>query len=136
MGQTLKEFSHPTAWEFSHEQIQNPAEVGKYLEEKCHADSNEKKLIATNWPLAYACHTLPDTAGQQMEAGGQQDKSAATPGTQAAASTQLLRVELNQTVSLRHWQSLQEKRERSTHAKLGRNTNYVVVSCLPKLCQI
>ncbi|RMC06271.1 hypothetical protein DUI87_15702 [Hirundo rustica rustica] len=82
IGRTLKEFSDPPAWEFSCEQIQNPDEVGKYLEENCHDDSKEKKLIAISWALAYAYRTLLDTVGQQTEAGEQGDKSV----TQAAAN--------------------------------------------------
>ncbi|TRZ12337.1 hypothetical protein HGM15179_014757 [Zosterops borbonicus] len=87
MGQTLKEFSDPSAWEFSREQIHNSDEVGKYLEDNCHDDCKEKKLIAISWALAYAYCTLLDTVGQQTEAGGQGDKSAATAVAQAAANT-------------------------------------------------
>ncbi|XP_058710220.1 uncharacterized protein LOC131586907 [Poecile atricapillus] len=78
IGQTLKEFSDPPAWEFSLEQIQNPDEVRKYLEENCCDDSKKKNIIAISWALAYAYHTVLDTIGQA-------DKSAATPVTQAAA---------------------------------------------------
>ncbi|TRZ07614.1 hypothetical protein HGM15179_019491 [Zosterops borbonicus] len=78
MGQTLKEFSDPIAWDFPPEQIQNPAEVGKYLKEKCNDDSKEKKLIAISWAHAYAYRTLLDTVKQQIEAGGQEGKSADT----------------------------------------------------------
>ncbi|TRZ06443.1 hypothetical protein HGM15179_020664 [Zosterops borbonicus] len=78
MGQTLKEFSDPIAWDFPCEQIQNPVEVGKYLKENCNDDSNEKKLIAISWALAYAYRKLLDTVGQQIEAGGQGEKSADT----------------------------------------------------------
>ncbi|KAF4797059.1 hypothetical protein TURU_077940 [Turdus rufiventris] len=46
MGKMLKEFSDPIAWDFPCEQIQNPDEVGKYLQENCNDDSKEKKLIA------------------------------------------------------------------------------------------
>ncbi|XP_059729043.1 uncharacterized protein LOC132341481 isoform X1 [Haemorhous mexicanus] len=87
MGQTLKEFSDPVDWDFPCEQIQNPAEVGKYLKEKCHGDCKEKSLIAISWALAYAYRTLLDIVGQQTEAGRQGDKAAATPITQAAANT-------------------------------------------------
>ncbi|XP_059695216.1 uncharacterized protein LOC132323709 [Haemorhous mexicanus] len=87
MGQTLKEFSDPVDWDFPCEQIQNPAEVGKYLKEKCHGDSKEKSLIAISWALAYAYSTLLNTVEQQTEAGRQGDKAAATPVTQAAANT-------------------------------------------------
>ncbi|TRZ07605.1 hypothetical protein HGM15179_019499 [Zosterops borbonicus] len=87
MGQTLKKISNSSAWEFSREQIQNPDEVGKYMEENCHDDSKEKKLIAISWALAYVYCTLLDTVGQQIEAGGQEDKSVTTPVTQAAANT-------------------------------------------------
>ncbi|RMC21449.1 hypothetical protein DUI87_02315 [Hirundo rustica rustica] len=71
-------------------QWKNPDEVGKYLEENCHDDSKEKKLIAISWALAYAYCTLLDTVEQQIEAGKQGDKSvtqaAANPtATQAAA---------------------------------------------------
>ncbi|TRZ07864.1 hypothetical protein HGM15179_019244 [Zosterops borbonicus] len=86
IDQTVKEFSDPPAWEFSREQIQNPGEVRKYLEENCHDDSKEKKLIAISWALAYAYCMLLDTVGQQIEAGGHEDESAATPVTQAAAN--------------------------------------------------
>ncbi|KAF4796457.1 hypothetical protein TURU_083962 [Turdus rufiventris] len=87
IGQILKEFSDPVVWDFPCDQIQNPAEVGKHLKEKCHDDSKEKKIIAVSWALAYAHCTLLDTVGQQREAGGRGDKSAATPVTQAAANT-------------------------------------------------
>ncbi|TRZ07697.1 hypothetical protein HGM15179_019414 [Zosterops borbonicus] len=87
MGQTLKEFSDLIAWDFPHEQIQNPAEVGRYLKENCHDDSKEKRIIAISWALAYAYHMLLDTVGQQIEAGRQEDKSAAIAVTQAAANT-------------------------------------------------
>lgn len=73
------------AWDFPCEQIQNPDEVGKYLQENCNGDSKEKKLIAISWVLTYAHCMLQDTVRQQIEAGGQGDKSAATPVTQAAA---------------------------------------------------
>ncbi|XP_059729002.1 uncharacterized protein LOC132341438 [Haemorhous mexicanus] len=86
MGQILKEFSDPIVWDFLHEQIQNPAEVGKYLKEKYQDDPKEKKIIAVSWALAYAYRTFLDTVGQQTEAGGQGDKSAAIPVTQAAAN--------------------------------------------------
>ncbi|KAF4805032.1 hypothetical protein TURU_002549 [Turdus rufiventris] len=46
MGQILKEFSDPVLWDFPCDQIQNPAEVGKHLKEKCHDESKEKKIIA------------------------------------------------------------------------------------------
>ncbi|TRZ08998.1 hypothetical protein HGM15179_018109, partial [Zosterops borbonicus] len=85
MGQTLKEFSDPIAWDFPCEHIQNLAVVGKYLKEKCQEDSKDKRIIAISWALAYAYCTLLDTVGQQIEAGGQGDKSAATPVTQTAA---------------------------------------------------
>ncbi|XP_058709019.1 uncharacterized protein LOC131586178 [Poecile atricapillus] len=78
IGRTLKEFSDPPAWEFSREQIQNPDEVGKYLEEYCCDDSKKKNIIAISWALAYAYRTLLDTVRQA-------DKSAATPVTPAAA---------------------------------------------------
>ena len=74
MGQILKEFSDPIVWDFPHEQIQNPVEVGKYLKEKYQDDPKEKKIIAVSWALAYAYRTLLDTVGQQTEAGGQGDK--------------------------------------------------------------
>ncbi|RMC20694.1 hypothetical protein DUI87_01546 [Hirundo rustica rustica] len=45
MGQTLKEFFDSIAWAFPREQIQNPAEVGRYLKENCHDDSKEKKPL-------------------------------------------------------------------------------------------
>ncbi|KAF4794995.1 hypothetical protein TURU_096805 [Turdus rufiventris] len=67
------------------EQIQNPAEVGKYLKEKCNDNSNEKKLIAICWALAYAYCTLLNTLGQQIKTEGLEYKSADTPVTQAAA---------------------------------------------------
>ncbi|RMC19807.1 hypothetical protein DUI87_03372 [Hirundo rustica rustica] len=92
MGQTLKEFSDPIAWDFPREQIQNPAEVGKYLKENCYDDSKEKKLIAISWALAYAYCMLLDTEGQQVKAGGQGDKSAATPVMQAAGNTSAIQV--------------------------------------------
>ncbi|RMC16350.1 hypothetical protein DUI87_06677 [Hirundo rustica rustica] len=85
MNRTLTQFSDPIAWKFPRERIQDPDEVEKYLEEKSHGDSNDKKLIAICWAPACAYCTLLDTAGQQIEAGEQGDKSAATPVTQAAA---------------------------------------------------
>ncbi|RMC19564.1 hypothetical protein DUI87_03122 [Hirundo rustica rustica] len=91
MGQTLKEFSDLPAWKFSHEQIQNPDEVGKYLEENCHDDSKKKKLIAISWALAYAYRMLLDTVGQQIEA-GDGDKSATTSVTHSAANTPVTQV--------------------------------------------
>ncbi|TRZ08837.1 hypothetical protein HGM15179_018277 [Zosterops borbonicus] len=84
-GQTLKEFSALIAWNFPPEQIQNPAEVGKYLKEKCNDNSNEKKLIAICWTLAYAYCTLLDIVGLQIQPEWQEDKSANTTVTQAAA---------------------------------------------------
>ncbi|TRZ06457.1 hypothetical protein HGM15179_020651 [Zosterops borbonicus] len=122
MGQILKEFSDLIAWDFPPEQIQNPAEVRKYLNDKCNYDSNEKKLIAICWTLVYAYRTLLDTVGQKIKARGQGDKSAATPVTQAAANIPVTQVvakpvslnqQLNQIVSLSHWQSLLQ--ERSTN---------------------
>ncbi|XP_064258482.1 uncharacterized protein LOC135289027 isoform X1 [Passer domesticus] len=87
MGQILKEFSDPIVWDFPHEQIQNPAEVGKYLKEKYHDDPKEKRIIAVSWALAYAYRTLLDTVGQQTEEGGQGDTSSAIPVAQVAANT-------------------------------------------------
>ncbi|TRZ11241.1 hypothetical protein HGM15179_015857 [Zosterops borbonicus] len=84
MGQTLKEFSDHIAWDFPCEHIQNPAVVGKYLKEKCQGDSKDKRIIAISWALAYGYRMLLDTVGQQREAGGQGDKSAATAVTQTA----------------------------------------------------
>ncbi|XP_077049308.1 uncharacterized protein LOC143696613 [Agelaius phoeniceus] len=86
MGHILKEFSDPIVWDFPHKQIQNPAEVGKYLKEKYQDEPKERKVIAVSWALAYAYRTLLETVGQQTEAGGQGDKSA-IPVTQAAANT-------------------------------------------------
>ncbi|XP_058720054.1 uncharacterized protein LOC131592509 [Poecile atricapillus] len=86
MGQILKEFSDPVVWDFPHEQILNPAEMGKYLKEKCQVNSKEKKIIAVSWALAYAYRALLDTVGQQTGGRGQGDKSTATPITQAAAN--------------------------------------------------
>ncbi|TRZ07187.1 hypothetical protein HGM15179_019919 [Zosterops borbonicus] len=80
------------AWDFPREQIQNPAEVERYLKENCHDDSKEKKLIVISWALAYAYHMLVDTIGQQIEAGGQGDKSADTPVTQAALNTPVAQI--------------------------------------------
>lgn len=85
IGQTLKEFSAPIVWNFSPEQIQNPAEMGKYLKENCIESSKEKKLVAMCWALANAYHTLLDTVGQQIQPEGQEDESADTPGTLVAA---------------------------------------------------
>lgn len=61
--------------------------MGKYLKEKYQDEPKERKVIAVSWALAYAYHTLLDTVGQQTEAGGQGDKSAAVPVTQAAANS-------------------------------------------------
>ncbi|TRZ07881.1 hypothetical protein HGM15179_019229 [Zosterops borbonicus] len=105
MGQTLKEFSDPIAWDFPCENIQNPAVVGKYLKEKCQEDSKDKRIIAISGALAYAYHTLLDTVGQQREAGGREINQ---------QLPQSLRQQLNQIVSLRHWQSPQQ---RGTHKK-------------------
>ncbi|TRZ08938.1 hypothetical protein HGM15179_018168 [Zosterops borbonicus] len=77
--------------DFLHEQIQNPAEVGKYLKEKYHDDSKGEKIIAVSWALAYAYCTLLDTVGQQTEAGEQGYKPTATPVTQAAANTPVMK---------------------------------------------
>ncbi|TRZ08623.1 hypothetical protein HGM15179_018484 [Zosterops borbonicus] len=85
MGQTLKEFSDAIAWDFPCEHIQNPPVVGKYLKEKCQEDSKDKRILVISWALAYAYRMLLDTVGQQREAGGQGDKSAATAVTQTAA---------------------------------------------------
>lgn len=66
--------------------------MGKYLEENCHDNSKEKKIIEISWALAYAYHTLLDTVGKQTEAGRQGHKSAATSLTQAAANTAVTQV--------------------------------------------
>ncbi|TRZ07628.1 hypothetical protein HGM15179_019478 [Zosterops borbonicus] len=97
MGQTLKEISDMIAWNFPPEQIQNPAEVGKYLKEKCNDDSNEKKLIAICWALAYAYRTLLDTVRQQIKSGGRKINQ---------QTSQLLRLQPNQTDNLSRWQLL------------------------------
>lgn len=81
-GQILKEFSDSN---FPPEQIQNPAEFGKYLRENCSNNSSEKKLIVMCWALVNAYHTVLDTVGQQIQPEGQEDESADTPVTQAAA---------------------------------------------------
>ncbi|XP_053788900.1 uncharacterized protein LOC128782532 [Vidua chalybeata] len=87
MGKILKEFSDPVVWDFPSEHIQNPAEVAKYLKGKCQDNLKEKRIIAVSWALAYAYCTLLDTVGQQTEEGGQGDKPAAIPVTQAAANS-------------------------------------------------
>ncbi|KAF4804605.1 hypothetical protein TURU_006388 [Turdus rufiventris] len=46
MGQILKEFSASMVRDGPCDQMQNPAEVEKYLKEKCHNESKEKKIIA------------------------------------------------------------------------------------------
>ncbi|RMB92650.1 hypothetical protein DUI87_30959 [Hirundo rustica rustica] len=74
----------PDSLELPPEQIQNPAEIGKYLKEKHNDNSNEKKLIAICWALAYTYPTLLDTVGQQIQPEGEY-KSADTPVIQAAA---------------------------------------------------
>ncbi|RMC21200.1 hypothetical protein DUI87_02058 [Hirundo rustica rustica] len=91
MGQLLKEFSDPVVWDFPQEQIQNPVELGKYLKERCHDGSKGEKITAVSWALAYAYRTLLETVGQQTEAGGKGYKSTATPVTQAAANTPVLK---------------------------------------------
>lgn len=53
-----KKFSAPIVWNFAPEQIQNPAEVGKYLKENCNDSSKEIKLIAVCWALGNAYCTL------------------------------------------------------------------------------
>ncbi|XP_039425235.1 uncharacterized protein LOC120411707 [Corvus cornix cornix] len=83
IGQTLKKFSDPIVWDFPSEQIQKPAEVGKYLKERYNDNSNENKLLAICWALAYAYRTLQ----QQVKVERQEDQSAKpadTPVTQAA----------------------------------------------------
>ncbi|TRZ20353.1 hypothetical protein HGM15179_006776 [Zosterops borbonicus] len=86
MGQILKEFSDPIAWDFPSEQIQNPAEVAKYLKERCQGNTKEKRIITVSWALAYVYRTLLDTEGQQTENREQGDKLVTIPITQAAAS--------------------------------------------------
>ncbi|RMC20992.1 hypothetical protein DUI87_01847 [Hirundo rustica rustica] len=71
--------------------VQNPVELGKYLKERYHDGSKGEKMAAVSWALAYAYRTLLDTVGQQTEAGGKGYKSAATPVTQAAANTPVLK---------------------------------------------
>ncbi|RMC21408.1 hypothetical protein DUI87_02273 [Hirundo rustica rustica] len=73
------------------EQIQNPVELGKYLKEKYHNSSKGEKMAAVSWALAYAYRTLLETVGQQTEAGGKGYKSTATPVTQAAANTPVMK---------------------------------------------
>ncbi|KAM4879532.1 uncharacterized protein FYW23_015576 [Sylvia borin] len=85
MGQILKEFSDPIVWDFPSEQIQNPAEVAKYLKEKCRGNTKEKRIIAGSWALACVYRTLLDTEGQQIEEREQGDKLVTIPVTQAAA---------------------------------------------------
>ncbi|RMC10939.1 hypothetical protein DUI87_12652 [Hirundo rustica rustica] len=91
MGQLLKEFSDPVVWDFPREQIQNPVELGKYLKERYHDGSKGEKMAAVSWALAYAYRTLLETVGQQTEAGGKGYKSTATPVTQAAANTPVMK---------------------------------------------
>ncbi|RMC08866.1 hypothetical protein DUI87_13860 [Hirundo rustica rustica] len=91
MGQLLKEFSDPVVYDFPREQIQNPVELGKYLKERYHDGSKGEKMAAVSWALAYAYRTLLDTVGQQTEAGGKGYKSTATPVTQAAANTPVMK---------------------------------------------
>ncbi|TRZ17922.1 hypothetical protein HGM15179_009192 [Zosterops borbonicus] len=73
-GPNLKEFSDPKALNSLPEHTQNPAEVGKYLKEKCNDNSNGKNLIARSWFLVYAYRTLLDTIEQQIKAKGQEDR--------------------------------------------------------------
>ncbi|XP_056369492.1 uncharacterized protein LOC130264894 [Oenanthe melanoleuca] len=87
LGQMLKEFSDPMVWDFSHEQIQNPAEVVKYLKEQCHNSSREKKITAVSWALAYAYRTLLDSGEQQTKEREQVDNIATMPATQAVVNT-------------------------------------------------
>ncbi|RMC19308.1 hypothetical protein DUI87_03916 [Hirundo rustica rustica] len=91
MGQLLKEFSDPVVWDFPREQIQNPVELGKYLKERYHDGSKGEKITAVSWALAYAYRTLLETVGQQTEAVGKGYKSTATPVTQAAANTPVMK---------------------------------------------
>ncbi|RMB94860.1 hypothetical protein DUI87_28664 [Hirundo rustica rustica] len=91
MGQLLKEFSDPVVWDFPWEQIQNPVELGKYLKGRYHDGSKGEKMAAVSWALAYAYCTLLETVGQQTEAGGNGYKSTATPVTQAAANTPVMK---------------------------------------------
>ncbi|RMC20760.1 hypothetical protein DUI87_01612 [Hirundo rustica rustica] len=91
MGQLLKEFSDPVVWDFPREQIQNPVELGKYLKERYHDGSKGEKIAAVSWALAYAYRTLLETVGQQTEAGGKGYRSTATPVTQAAANTPVMK---------------------------------------------
>ncbi|TRZ12790.1 hypothetical protein HGM15179_014314 [Zosterops borbonicus] len=86
MGQILKEFSDPIAWDFPSEQIQNPAEVAKYLKERCQGNTKEKRIITLSWALAYVYRTLLDTERQQTKDKEQGDKLVTIPITQAAAS--------------------------------------------------
>ncbi|TRZ18545.1 hypothetical protein HGM15179_008549 [Zosterops borbonicus] len=86
MGQILKEFSDPIVWDFPSEQIQNSAEVAKYLKEKCHGNTKEKRIIAVSWALAYVYRTLLDTEGRQTEDREQVDKLVTIRITQAAAN--------------------------------------------------
>ncbi|RMC05662.1 hypothetical protein DUI87_17747 [Hirundo rustica rustica] len=91
MGQLLKEFSDPVVWDFPREQIQNPVELGKYLKVRYHDGSKGERIAAVSWALAYAYCTLLDTVGQQTEAGGKGYKSTATPVTQAATNTPVMK---------------------------------------------
>ncbi|RMC18009.1 hypothetical protein DUI87_04885 [Hirundo rustica rustica] len=48
-------------------------------------------MAAVSWALAYAYCTLLDTAGSRQRQGGKGYKSTATPGTQAAANTPVMK---------------------------------------------
>ncbi|KAF4804497.1 hypothetical protein TURU_007272 [Turdus rufiventris] len=87
MDQILREFSDPIVWDFPRKQIQNPTEVAKYLKKKCHDKSKEEKIIAVNWSLAYAYHTLLNTVEQEAEEKEQENKSTTIRVTQAAVNT-------------------------------------------------
>ncbi|TRZ09504.1 hypothetical protein HGM15179_017600 [Zosterops borbonicus] len=84
IGQVLKKISAPIVWNFAPEQIQNPAEVGKYLKENRNGNFNEGQLIALCWVLANAYPTLLDTIQQHLQPEGKENKSEDTMVTQSA----------------------------------------------------
>ncbi|RMC09662.1 hypothetical protein DUI87_13448 [Hirundo rustica rustica] len=84
IGQVLKKNSAPVVWNFAPEQIQNPAEVGKYLKENSNDNFNEGQLIALCWVPANVYCTLLDTIQQHLQPEGKENKSEDTMVTQSA----------------------------------------------------
>ncbi|XP_049653490.1 uncharacterized protein LOC126037250 [Accipiter gentilis] len=87
MGRYLEKWAPPMFWKFTPEQVRDPEEVVKYLEEACchPGSSREIQIAATCWDLARADRAPFDTPRDPQ---GEEKVSGPHKETMSAAATQ------------------------------------------------